>query len=280
VEILNGVVEPSVAGAEPGTRFQFEREGYFIADAVDSKPDALVFNRIVTLRDTWAKITGGGNGRHAAPSPADDTPSGSPSDAAPEAPASRTEAEIRAAALARAPELADRFTRYTDVYGISAEDADLLASDLGMARYFEEALAAHDSPRAVAAWILNELLRELKDTPLEELPFGGADLGRLVALIEDDTLSGRLAKEVLAAMIEGEGTPEEIVADRGLRQDSNGDALVPGVDRVLAANDDKVAQYRAGKTGLIGFFVGQVMRETAGKANPQLVRDLVAERLG
>jgi glutaminyl-tRNA synthetase len=111
------------------------------------------------------------------------------------------------------------------------------------------------------------------------LPFSGRELGELAALVEDGTLSSTAGREVLAAMVEEGGEPAAIVDRLGLRQVSDPAALAPVVERVLAANAAKAQEYRAGKTGLLGFFIGQVMRESGGTANPELVRRLVAERL-
>jgi aspartyl-tRNA(Asn)/glutamyl-tRNA(Gln) amidotransferase subunit B len=122
-------------------------------------------------------------------------------------------------------------------------------------------------------------MRELKDQPIEDLPFGGEKLGDLIALIDSERISGRIAKEVFGAMLEGGGDPRQIVIERGLEQITDRSALEPIVDALLAAHPDKVEEYRGGRDGLLGFFVGQVMRETSGTANPELVQELVREKL-
>src|SRR5690606_10806437 len=242
---------------------QFERQGYFWPDPVDSKPGALVFNRIVSLRDSWAKKS--------APRPAE----AARSEAA-RSEAARSEAARPAprptppppAAPERdpredlTPEARSRCTYLTDELGLSLDEALVLAVDAPLYAFFEAARAAHDNARTVANWVVNELRREAKGTAPGALPFTAARLGRLVALVDDNTLSHGIAREVLAEMMASGGDPEAIVDARGLRQVSDVDALAPVVDRVLAAYPDKVEQYRGGKTGLMGFFVGQVMRET------------------
>ena len=126
---------------------------------------------------------------------------------------------------------------------------------------------------------LNELLRELKDQPLSGLAYTGAQLGELVALIDDGTLSGKMAKEVFMQMLaQGQG-PGAIVAERGLSQVSDGATLEPLVAAVLAANPDSVAKYQAGKTQVLGLLVGQVMQQSGGKANPKLVNGLLRQLL-
>ncbi|MEM8601160.1 MAG: glutamine--tRNA ligase, partial [Bacteroidota bacterium] len=128
-------------------------------------------------------------------------------------------------------------------------------------------------------WVTNEVQRVRKDTPLADLKFAAADLAALVALVDDGTLSNRAAKQVLDAMAETGDAPDVIVEREGLRQVSDADALAPVIADVLGRFPDKVAAYQGGKTGLLGFFVGQTMRATGGSANPALVKELLAEAL-
>ncbi len=140
-------------------------------------------------------------------------------------------------------------------------------------------MVAYDRPQTVANWVTNEVLRELKDNTIEQLAFGGAQLGELVALIDANTISATIGKEVFAEMLKTGDAPKTIVAKRGLEQITDVAAVTPIVEQVIAANGDKAEQYRSGKTGLLGFFMGQVMKETNSKANPQLVRELLQEKL-
>ena len=276
LEILrSSLVEPSVATAAAGDRFQFERQGYFIADAVDSRPGALVFNQIVDLRDSWAKATATEN---AAPTP---TPKreAKPAVAAPSDSSRKSRTEVRDEIRAQQPELAARLTRYTTELGLPFEDADVLTGDLTLVRFFEEALAVNANAKSIANWVLNEVLRELKESPIDSLRFSGAQLGQLVALVDANTISSAAAKEVFAELMTNGGNPQTIVEQRGLQQVSNADELRPMIANVIAANADKATQYRGGKTGLLGFFVGQAMRQIGGKANPQVVQALVQEML-
>ena len=278
VEILPGaLVEPSVAAAPPGVRYQFERQGYFVNDIVDSKPGALVFNRIIELRDSWAK-TIQPEASIAKPAKAQALANGKV-EAKPAADATRARSETRDLARANSAELAARLDRYVTTLGLSADEADLLTGDLAVAHFFEAALAVHNNPKLVANWVMNEVLRELKEKSIAALPFGGAQLGALAALIDDNTISTTIAKEVFAEMLQNGGEPKAIVERKGLQQVTDLGALIPAIEKVIAANADKAAQYRAGKTGLLGFFVGQVMKATGGKANPQLVQELVREKL-
>ena len=276
-------IEPSVGDDPSGSHYQFERLGYFVSDIVDSAPGRLVYNRIITLRDSWSKQS------QAEQEPAQpvERPAQRAGAAGKDAEAKGSDAESRRSRAdgrndlrAGIPELASRLARYTDELGLPFEDADVLTRDLGLARFFEDALAACHAPRAVANFVTNEVLRELKGRDIAQLPFGGAEVGRLVGLIEQGTISATIGKEVFAAMLEGGGSPELIVRDRGLEQIDDAAHLEPIVAEVVAANAAKAEQYRSGKTGLLGFFVGQVMRATQGKANPQLVQTLVERELG
>ena len=277
VVVKGAMIEPGVRGDAPGSRYQFERLGYFCSDMVDSKPDALVFNRTVTLRDTWAKATGAAPSaaapeRKKAPKPA----AGATSADAPKS----SKAKAPAAAVERSPELEARRGRFVGELGLSADEADVLTRVADFADFFETTVGLGSAPKSVASWMINVLLLELKERGINEIAFGPSELHRLIALVEDGTISSGAGKTVLAEMAREGGAPEAIVEARGLRQVSDPGALAPVVDAVIAANAAKAEEYRAGKTGLLGFFVGQVMRQSGGNANPALVSDLVRERLG
>ena len=270
LETIKGRVEPSLGTARPGDRFQFERLGYFCVDP-DATEDTLVFNRIVTLRDSWLKIVQRGDGSaptrsrrtQAAPKSAGQVPAERKSPA---------QAEMTAAQHSR-------MEHYRDRLGLATGDASLLASDDSLAGFFEEAVRAHDNAKSVANWIINELRPHLKDRPLKSLPLAPAALAELVALIDGQAISGNAAKQVFAEMMQEGGRPTEIVERLGLRQVADAGQLDPVVDAVIAANPDNAALYRQGKTNLLGFFVGQVMKSTNGKANPRLVNELLRAKL-
>jgi glutaminyl-tRNA synthetase len=268
-------VEPSVADDPAGSRYQFERLGYFVSDIVDSRPGRLVFNRIIELRDSWAKTA---QAKPQQPAQAIPAAVATPATGEP-AEGRRSRTEVRNALRAETPELAARLTHYTQALGLAFDDADVLTGDLALARFFEEALAVHSNAKSVANWVTNEVLRAAKEAPVSSLPFTGAQLGALVALVDEGTISATVGKEVFAQMAEQGGDPRQIVAERGLAQISDPGELAEVVARVVAANPEKVAQYRGGKSGLLGFFVGQVMRETQSRANPKLAQELVQQAL-
>ena len=257
--VLTGArIEPSVRDDPAGSRYQFERQGYFCSDPVDSSARALVFNRTVTLRDTWAK--------RAQPTPAE-----------PKA-ASRPAAGANAAAAA--PELSEEALRYQREFAIAPHEANVLARSAGIAGLFTATVGLGTSPKTVAAWIANDLVSELKTNGINEIAFDPVDLHALLELVENGTLSRGAGRTVLAEMVSTGGSPAEIVERRGLRQVSEPDALLPIVDQVIAANTGKAEEYRNGKSGLLGFFIGQAMARTGGKANPEVLRNLVQQRLG
>jgi glutaminyl-tRNA synthetase len=261
-------LEASLATAEVGSRWQLERTGYFIVDE-DSRPGALVLNRIIGLRDSWAE---------ARPAATTAEPAEKIENArAKTRPKGRSAAEYRAEARARDPELADAYAK-AQALGLGADQADLVAADLVIARLFLTAAAAGRAP-AVARWMINELPRALGDRALVDVSLDPAHLAALVELSESGALNGPAAKEVLVEMVRTGADPRAIAAERGLDAVADGAELTRLVDDVLVKNPDKVAQYRGGKTGLLGFFVGQVVKASGGKANPQAVSKLVGQRL-
>jgi aspartyl-tRNA(Asn)/glutamyl-tRNA(Gln) amidotransferase subunit B len=184
----------------------------------------------------------------------------------------------------RMPELpAARRLRFMSQYELPAHDATVLTGDLQLAAFYEKAVAASGVARSrqVSNWTLGEFSAFLNAgaAGAEETCISPTDLAGLVGLIEDGAISGKQAKDVFAEMAAGAGSPAAIVERLGLKQVSDVGELEAVVDRVLAANGSQVASYRAGKTGLIGFFVGAVMRETGGRANPAIVNEVLSRRL-
>jgi glutaminyl-tRNA synthetase len=269
VVVKDALAEPSVRDAPAGSRFQFERLGYFFSDPVDARPDALVFNRTVTLRDTWAKITGA----------AEDT--SRPDRSRAHEPARETKPKKKESPRPAARTI-DEEKRYHVLVarGLPAEQANVLAVDEALGKLFDAAVTAGGPARAVANWLVNELPRELNGGDAWQLPFDGRALARLVSLVEDGTLSSTGGREVLGILVRDGGDPDDIVERNGLRQVSDESALEPIVAEVLAAHPDRVEAYRGGRTGLLGFFVGQVMSRSGGRANPERVKEILEGRLG
>jgi aspartyl-tRNA(Asn)/glutamyl-tRNA(Gln) amidotransferase subunit B len=184
------------------------------------------------------------------------------------------------------PELpAARFERYQHEHGLSVDDARLLVSERALAEYFEAAVAAHpgnSSGRMLANWILTELLGALNadGKSIAASPMLAATLSALVELVENGTISGKIGKEIFEESYRTGEPPLAIVERRGVRQISDEVQLWPVVDKVVSANPKQAQDYLAGKDGLFGFFVGQVMKETQGRANPIVTSDLLHKRLG
>jgi aspartyl-tRNA(Asn)/glutamyl-tRNA(Gln) amidotransferase subunit B len=191
-------------------------------------------------------------------------------------------------ALLRAdlPELPDaKRVRFVAEYGLRPEDACVLVAERATAEYFEKAAQRDNGQRrdarGVANWVIGDLFGALNRLGLgiEQSPVAPERLGGLIDLIADGTISGRIAKDVFAEMVETGEAPEAIVDRKGLRQVSDAGAIEAAVDAALAANPAQVAQYRTNPK-VLGFFVGQVMKATGGKANPALVNQLLRRKLG
>ena len=180
------------------------------------------------------------------------------------------------------PELPwDRRARFVSALGLKEQDARVLTSDRALADYFEAAAKASGSARAAAAWVLTEVLRKVKEagTGIAEAPLAPERLGALLKLVEAGTISGSIAKGLFEEIWTSGADPAALVQERGLTQVSDEGAIAAAVDAVIAANPSQVASYKGGKTGVLGFLVGQVMKSTGGKANPALVNRLLKDRL-
>ena len=178
------------------------------------------------------------------------------------------------------PELPDeKKNRFIKDWGLNAYDAGVLVSDLASAHFFEAVAEGRDAKLA-ANWIMGDFYAALNATgrTIEDPPVSAANLGELIDLIKDNTLSGRLAKDVFALMVETGKSPSVLVEEKGLKQVTDTGAIEAAIDAVMAANPDKVAEVKAGKDKLIGWFVGQVMKSTGGKANPAMLNELLANK--
>jgi aspartyl-tRNA(Asn)/glutamyl-tRNA(Gln) amidotransferase subunit B len=184
---------------------------------------------------------------------------------------------------ARLPELPGaRRARFQADYALSAYEADILTQGRGLADYFEEAARDSGKPKAVANWVLNELLREVPaddDRAVAASPIPPAHLVGLLRLMDDGTITGKIAKDVFEKMVRSRDTAEAIVRREGLTQVADEGALGAAVDAVLVAHAKVVEDYKAGKKAALGFLVGQVMKSTQGKANPGVVNRLLMEKL-
>jgi aspartyl-tRNA(Asn)/glutamyl-tRNA(Gln) amidotransferase subunit B len=182
---------------------------------------------------------------------------------------------------AELPELPDaKKARFVSAYSLSPDDATVLVAEKETALYFERAAIGRDA-KAAANWVMGDLFGALNrlGVGIEQSPVSAEQLGALIDLIADGTISGRLGKDVFAEMVATGTNPAAIIEAKGLRQVTDEGAIAAAIDAVLAAQADKLAEYRAGRDKLYGFFVGQVMRATQGKANPALVNQLLKKKL-
>lgn len=180
------------------------------------------------------------------------------------------------------PELPDaRRARLEKEYGLSDYDAGIITSSRAMAEYFDAVVATGADPKLAANWIMGDLAKNLNEDGIDitKTPVSAERLGKMIGLIMKDTISGKIAKKVFKEMWTNEDDPEKIVKDKGLVQITDTGAIEAAVDAAIAANPKAVAEYKGGKKKAIGALVGQVMKATRGKANPQMVNKMLAEKL-
>ena len=181
------------------------------------------------------------------------------------------------------PELPEqKRARFQTEMGLTDEDSRVLSSELGLATYFEACVNACSDPILSANWVKGDLLGNLNrdNIQISNSPVTAKTMAEIIARIQDGTISGKIAKTVFTAVWEGKtDSVDGYIKSEGLVQVSNSSELEPIVDRIITANPKQAEQFRSGKTKVLGFFVGQVMKETAGKANPKQVNDLVISKL-
>ncbi len=180
------------------------------------------------------------------------------------------------------PELPEsRKQRYLEEYKLSEKDANIITSSKYLSDLFEEASKICNNPKAVNNWIISDISRILNETETEaiEIPFDSKQLGKLVTLIDNGTISSSIGKKVLTELFENPRDPEEIIKEKGWIQISDEGAIKEVVLKILEANPQSIADYKGGKDKALGFLVGQAMKETKGKANPQMLNKMFLEEL-
>lgn len=254
--IKNALIEEAVISQKPDIRFQFEREGYFYADPIDYCDEKPVFNKIVGLKDSWSKKE-------------------KESKEAPKPQIKKAQTDGKAAPMSEIEQ--KLFDRYTSELGLNSEVANILARDDKLSSFYEDALSENSSPVTIANIVTNEVAKELKEK--DELKFSPSDIAELAKMIDDGAISSKIAKEVFQEMTKNGETPTQIVETKGLIQISDPSKISPVIDEIIAKNPDNVAKFKAGNSKLLGFFVGQVLKNTGGKANPKVVNELVIKKL-
>ncbi len=255
--IKNALIEPAAVKEKPNVRFQFERQGYFYADPKDYSDENPVFNKIVALKDSWAKKTSQNKPKFNKPKQKNIPKEGEVT------PMSKTEQKL--------------FRNYTQELGLNKEIANTLARDERLSNFFQEALSFIDSPINLANIVANEVARELKQTC--NLNFNPKQIAKLAKMTDNDIISSKISKQVFEEMVKSARDPQKIVEEKGLIQISNPKEIEPIIDEIILKNPDNVAKYKAGNSKLVGFFVGQVIKATKGKANPKIVNKLVIKKL-
>jgi aspartyl-tRNA(Asn)/glutamyl-tRNA(Gln) amidotransferase subunit B len=180
------------------------------------------------------------------------------------------------------PELPDqKRLRFIKTYGLPEYDSELLTTERGVADWFEEAVKAGGQSKAVSNWIMGDLMRIMNEEnkTIDEMPINPAQLAGMLKLIDDGTISGKIAKTVFEEICSTGKNADEIVKEKGLVQISDTGEIEKAVDDILAKHPDEIGRFRAGDEKLLGFFVGQVMKATKGKANPKVLNDLLMKKL-
>jgi glutaminyl-tRNA synthetase len=259
--ITNALIEPAVVLQKPDERFQFERQGYFYADPVDYSDEKPVFNKIVGLKESWGKKKKNTTTKNS------------------RAKTQEKKVQIDGEVAPMTPEQQALFDTYTKELKLNSEVANTLARDASLSKFYEEALAFVESPVNLANMVANEVAREIKEQHSSELKFTAKQVAELVKMLDKETISSKIAKQVFEEMAKSGENPAKIVEEKGLIQISDPAEILPIIDEVIANNPDNVAKFKAGNKKLLGFFVGQVLKATGGKANPKMVNELVAQKL-
>lgn len=259
--IKEALVEPAVVTEKPDERFQFERQGYFYADPIDYTDEKPVFNKIVGLKDSWGKKA---------------------KKVKPKEQAKKQEKKemVHGEAQAMNEQQQALFDKYINELKLNAEVSNIIARDEYLASFYEKALIeVPSSSVSLANIVVTEVARQIKETSVEELKFNASQIASLVKMLDEKTISSKIAKQVFEEMTKTGDEPEKIVKSKGLVQISDPEVITPIIVEVIEKNPDNVEKFKAGNTKLLGFFVGQVLKATNGKANPQVVNKLVAQAL-
>jgi len=261
--IKDALIEPAVITDKVDVRFQFERQGYFYADPIDYSDDKPVFNKIVGLKDSWAKKS----------KPKTEVKTQSK-------PKIETKKEVvHGEAEPMTESQKALFDKYTNDLKLNNEVSNILARDEVLSNFYEDSLKIFNSPVTIANIVANDVAKELKDKTIDELKFNCEMISELVKMIDEETISSKIAKQVFEEMTKTGEKPSKIVEDKGLVQVSDPAVILPIIENVISQNPENVEKYKAGNNKLFGFFVGQVLKATGGKANPKVVNELIIKSL-
>ena len=256
--IKNARIEPAVITNKPDERFQFERLGYFYADPVDYTDEYPVFNKIVGLKESSAKK------KKVVHQPS-------------KVQVKKEQIDGEVTPMTDVQKV--RFDKYTSELKLNSEVANTLARDEKLSSFYEETLSILPSPISLANIVANDIARELKEKEIGELKFNAGQIAELINMVDDETISNKIAKQVFEEMLKSGENPTDIVESKGLIQISDPTIISSIIDDIIEKNPDNVEKFKAGNTKLLGFFVGQVLKATEGKANPKVVNELVSMKL-
>jgi glutaminyl-tRNA synthetase len=256
--IKNAYIEPAVISEKLDERFQFEREGYFYADPIDYTDETPVFNKIVGLKDSWAKKKKINK---------------------PVVKAEPKKAQIDGEITPMNDAQQALFDKYTKELGLNDEVSNTLARDEKLSSFYEEAISQYNSPVAIANIVTNEVAKQLKEKDISEVKFTPSQISELIKMLDEEIISSKILKQVFEQMCQTGEEAKQIVQSKGLVQISDPAVILPIIDDVISKNPANVEKYKAGNNKLFGFFVGQVLKATGGKANPKIVNELVKEKL-
>ncbi|PPK61929.1 glutaminyl-tRNA synthetase [Malaciobacter marinus] len=271
--IKDAFVEPAVIDDNIDERFQFERQGYFYKDPIDYSDETPVFNKIVSLKDSWAKKT----------KKVKEKPKESKQEL--------NKVQVHGEAEPMTDEQKILFEKYNLKFKLNNEVSNILARDEKLSSFFENAYKELTSiynqatmqilPQIsiLANYVANDVAKQLKDKSIDELKFKEKHITQLVKMVDDETISTKIAKQVFEQMSQTGEEPKQIVEDKGLIQISDTSIILPIIDEVIENNPQNVQKFKDGNSKLLGFFVGQVLKATLGKANPKVVNELVAKKL-
>ncbi len=260
--IKDALVEPAIVVDKVDERFQFERQGYFYKEPLDYTDEKPVFNKIVGLKDSWAKKT-----KKEKPQPKIQK-------------SQEKKVQIDGQEAPMTDEQKALYEKYNSTLGLNDAVSNTLARDSYLSSFYEKALVdVENSAVSLANIVVTEVARVLKEQEANELKFDEKQIAQLVKMIDDKTISTKIAKQVFEQMAKTGDNPKQIVEEKGLVQISDPEVISPIIDEVISKNPENVEKFKAGNSKLLGFFVGQVLKATGGKANPQIVNKLVAQKL-
>ncbi len=258
----NALIEPYAIDSEE-ERFQFEREGYFYKDPIDYSKEQPIFNKIVSLKDSWAKKS---------QELKEDRGKG-----VKENRGKGVKGEGETAKLNENEQKI--FEKFLNEQKLNKQIANLFARDEALANFYEEALNFYDGKATIANIVANEVAKELKSKNLDELKFSPKEIASLARLLDSETISSKALKVVFEELSKSGKEPELIVKEKNLEQINDENEIKDIIKSVIEKNQDKYKQFKEGNQKLFGFFIGQVLNASGGRANPKLVNKLVKEEL-